>query len=204
MLLLMADAQLRPARRLSRSARREQLVAAAMPIVARQGLGEFSLDAVAERAGVTRNLLYHYFPRGRADIVLAVIARAGQQLTQGWVLDESLPLPDRLAANFSRIMDHALAPTHAWRIHRMGRASPDPEVAAVIARFVEVVISSIAFNHLHTRTPPYLVRLALQGFLAYTETVLEEARVAGLARPQVADLLARTLTATIAAAQAVA
>jgi len=200
----MAETQLRPARRLSRSARREQLVAAAMPIVARQGLGEFSLDAVAERAGVTRNLLYHYFPRGRADIVLAVIARAGQQLTQGWVLDESLPLPDRLAANFSRIMDHALAPTHAWRIHRMGRASPDPEVAVVIARFVEVVISSIAFNHLDTRTPPYLVRLALQGFLAYTETVLEEARVAGLARPQVADLLARTLTATIGAAQAVA
>lgn len=175
-----------------------------MPIVARQGLGEFSLDAVAERAGVTRNLLYHYFPRGRADLGLAVVARAGEQLTRGWEVDEAVPLAERLAANFSRIMDHALAPTHAWRIHRMGRASPDPEVGALVDRFVEVVISSIAVNHLHTATPPALVRLTLRGFVAYTETVLEQARVAGLPRPAVADLLAQTLTATIGAAQAAA
>jgi AcrR family transcriptional regulator len=172
-----------------------------MPVVARQGFGEFSLDAVSERAGVTRNLLYHYFPRGRPDIVLAVVTRAGEQLTQGWMVDESLPLSDRWAANFSRIMDHALAPTHAWRIHRMGRASLDPEVGAVLARFVDVVTSSIALSHLDTSTPPPLVRLALQGFVGYTETVLEQARQAGTPRRDVAELLAQTLTATLGAAR---
>lgn len=195
-----AQPKSRTARRLSRSERREQLVAAAMPIVARQGFAGFSLDAIADRAGVTRNLLYHYFPRGRADIVLAVTERAGQQLTQGWVTDGSRPLLDRLAANFSRIMDHALAPTHAWRIHRMARAALEPELDQTVERFVGVVVSSIALNHLQTSDPPPLVRLALEGFVAFTERVLEQARSQGLARDQVAGLLAQTLTATIQAA----
>jgi AcrR family transcriptional regulator len=195
-----AGSELRAARRLSRGERREQLVAAAMPVVARQGLGGFSLDAIAARAGVTRNLLYHYFPRGRADIVLAVAERAGGQLTGGWVTDEFEPLNDRLSANFARIMDHALAPTHAWRIHRMARAALDPELDQVVERFVDVVISSIALNHLGTPDPPPLVRLALGGFVAFTETVLERARSEVLPRAQVATLLAQTLTATIDAA----
>jgi AcrR family transcriptional regulator len=196
----LAGPEARGARRLSRSERREQLVAAAMPIVARQGFGGFSLDAVAHRAGVTRNLLYHYFPRGRPDIVMAVAERAGEQLTQGWVIDDSQPLSQRLAANFARIMDHGLAPTHAWRIHRMAHAGLDPELDAVVQRFVDAVISSIALNQLQTPDPPPLVRLALAGFVAYTETVLEQARAQGRPRAQVAELLTRTLNATIEAA----
>ena len=39
-----------------------------MPVVAEQGFARFSLDKVAARVeDVTRNLLYHYFPRGRPD-----------------------------------------------------------------------------------------------------------------------------------------
>jgi AcrR family transcriptional regulator len=186
---------------LSRAERYEQLISAAMPIVARQGFGSFSLDAIAERAGVTRNLLYHYFPRGRRDIVLAAVERAGQQLTHGWVLDDSLPLQGRLTANFERIMDHALAPTHAWRIHRMARAALEPEVTLVAERYVSIVSSSIARSHLRTLDPPPLVRLALRGFVAFTEALLEDARGAAIPRAEVGALLARTLTATIGTAQ---
>jgi AcrR family transcriptional regulator len=189
----------RPPRRLPREARRGQLVTAAMPIVARQGLAEFSLDAVAARADVTRNLLYHYFPRGRPDIAAAVVERAGRQLTEGWVLDEALPLPERLGANFSRIMDHALAPTHAWRIHRLARAAPDPALAAITERFVDIVVSSVSLNHLGTAEPPPLVGLALQGFVALTETVLDQARAHRLPRAEVGALLARILTASVSA-----
>ena len=51
-------------RRLSKVARRKQLISAAMPVVAAQGFADFSLDEVAARADVSRNLLYHYFPDG--------------------------------------------------------------------------------------------------------------------------------------------
>ena len=77
----MATTKTRKARRLAPAARRDQLADAAMAVIARQGFAEFSLDAVAQRAGVTRNLLYHYFPRGRLDLFLAALDRAGSELT---------------------------------------------------------------------------------------------------------------------------
>jgi AcrR family transcriptional regulator len=188
------------ARRLSRAQRREQLVASAMPVLARRGLSDYSLEEIAERAGVTRNLLYHYFPRGRADVTLAVAERAAQQLTGEWATDETVPLDQRLAANFDRIAEHALRPTHAWQIHRLARASSEPELRALVERFVKVVIANVARNHLGTTDPPPLVRLALTAYVAFAETALDEARATAANRTAVTDVLANTLVATIAGA----
>jgi AcrR family transcriptional regulator len=189
----------RPPRRLSKEARREQLVAAAMPVVADQGLADFSLEEIAERADVTRNLLYHYFPRGRPDVALAVVERTGIELTGGWVVDENLPLSERLSANFARMLEHALAPSDAWRIHRRARAADQPEIDAIVAAYAEFVIASISLNHLGTPTPPPLVRMALTGFIAFAEAVLDEARTTEVPRPAVMQLLSDTLVATIKA-----
>jgi AcrR family transcriptional regulator len=187
-------------RRLSRDERREQLIAAAMPVLARRGLRDYSLKEIGERAGVTRNLVYHYFPRGRPDVTLAVAERAAQQLTADWAVDETVPLEDRLAANFNRIAEHAMRPTHAWQIHRLARAATEPELREVVARFVEVVIANVAQNHLGTPQPSPLVRLALKAYVAFAEAALDEARVTGLAREQVTAVLAQTLLATVDAA----
>jgi AcrR family transcriptional regulator len=197
-----ASPRTRGPRRLSADARREQLVAAAMPIVADQGLADFSLEDVAAGADVTRNLLYHYFPRGREDIVLAVAERAGRELTDDWVVGDALPLEQRLEANFARIFEHAMAPTDAWRVHRRARAELEPELAAIVARFSDVLVSSVALNHLGTRNPPPLVRLAIVSYLAFAETALDEARATGAPRDRVLRILADTLVATIGAAVA--
>ena len=189
----------RAPRRLAREARREQLIDAAMPLVAEHG-PDFSLDELAARADVTRNLLYHYFPRARADILVAVADRAGHELTDGWVTDESIPLPERLAANFSRFIDHATMPTDAWRIHRHGRAAQDPEIHEIIERFEEVVISNVSLNNLGTPHPPPLVRLAIKGFIVFSEAVLDEARVSDLPREQVLAMVAQTFAAVLQAA----
>jgi AcrR family transcriptional regulator len=188
-------------RRLSPEARREQLVAAAMPVVAEEGFADFSLGRIANRAGVTRNLLYHYFPRGRPDVALAVAHEAGRQLTEDWVTDEALPLPERLAANFGRIYGHAMDPSDAWRIHRHGRAYAHPELTRIAERYGEVVISSIALNHVGTPDPPQLVRLALIGFLAFAEAVLDQARSTAVPREDVMRVLADTLVAAVQSAQ---
>jgi AcrR family transcriptional regulator len=188
------------ARRLSRSDRREQLVAAAMPVVARRGLRDYSLEEIAERAGVTRNLLYHYFPRGRPDVTLAVAERAAEQLTAEWVVAETVPLEHRLAENFNRIAEHAMRPTHAWQIHRLARAANEPELREMVARFVGVVIANVAQNHLGTTEPPPLVGLALKAYVAFAETALDEARATGADRTLVTTVLADTLVATIDAA----
>jgi AcrR family transcriptional regulator len=190
----------RPPRRLSKEARREQLMAAAMPIVAEQGFGEFSLEEIAARADVTRNLLYHYFPRGRRDVVLAVVDLAGRELSGDWLLDEDRPLSERLTANFARMLDHALAPSDAWRIHRRARAADQPEIDEIVAAYAERVIASISLNHLGRSKPPPLVHLALTGFVAFAEAALDEARITKTSRNKVMRLLSDTLVATIQAA----
>jgi AcrR family transcriptional regulator len=187
---------------LSKEARRDQLIQAALRVVAEEGFGEFSLEEIATRADVTRNLLYHYFPRGRNDVVLAVVERAGLELTDGWVVDERRPLSERLNANFTRMFAHALRPTDAWRIHRCARAADQPEIDEIVNRYTELVISSISLNHLGTSAPPPLVHLALSGYVAFAETALDQARVVKAPREKVMKLLSETLVATVRAAAA--
>jgi AcrR family transcriptional regulator len=185
---------------MSREARREQLVDAALGLAARQGFAALSLDDVADAAGVTRNLLYHYFPRGRADVLTAVVDLTAQRLGGGWVTDPGIPVEERLATNFARMADHALAPSDEWLVHRQAHAYADPEVRAASQRRVEQVVAMIALNNAGTDDPPPLLRMALHGFLAYAETALDEARERRLDRGEVLRVLAETLRATVAAA----
>jgi len=188
-------------RRLTRDARLSQLIAAAMPIVARQGFSDFSLDEVAARADVTRNLLYHYFPEGRSDIVRAVARQAGHILTDDWVTDESVPLPERLVINNARMVSHAMEPSDAWVIYQLARGSTDPELRAAIEHFAEIVITSVSLNHLGTEDPPPLARVALKGYLGFFGAVLDEARETGTPPERLVDLLGETLTAALRVAR---
>ena len=192
----------RSPRRLPRGARREQLIDVAAPLVAEQGIAGFSLDELARRTDVTRNLLYHYFPRGRPDILIAVGERAGHELTDGWLTDESIPLPERMAANFQRFLAHSEEPSVAWRIHRLGRASNEPELLATIERFEEVVIAGISQNNFGTADAPPIARLGIKGFIAFSEAVLDAARERGVPREQVLQLVAQALASTMQAIRA--
>ncbi|HEX4483074.1 MAG TPA: TetR/AcrR family transcriptional regulator [Solirubrobacteraceae bacterium] len=192
----------RAPRRLSREARREQLVESAMPVVAEQGFTEFSLDEVAARADVTRNLLYHYFPRGRPDLALAIAERAGHEITDGWLTDETIPIEERVALNNTRIAAHALQPSDAWRINRLARSTTSPEIRAVVERFVGVVVANMSLNHLGTPDPPPLARLALSGYLAFVEAVLDDVRTGSFPPDRIVQMLNETLAAALEAAGA--
>jgi AcrR family transcriptional regulator len=187
-------------RRLPRADRAEQLVAAAVPVVAARGLSDFSLDEIAAEADVTRNLLYHYFPRGRPDIVVAVATEAGHRLTNDWITDESVALPERVAANVGRIVEHAVEPSDAWRIYQLARGSSDPGLRATVDRFEQVVIASISLNQLGTADPPPLVRIALQGYLAFFAAALDEAGARSIPPAELLPLLNETLATALGAA----
>jgi AcrR family transcriptional regulator len=189
----------RAPRRLSSEARREQLATVAQELAARDGYASFSLDEVAERADVTRNLLYHYFPRGRLDLFLAAVHLGGEQLTSGWVTDIELSIEARLAANFGRMIEHAAAPSPAWLVYRQARAMGEPEVVEALGTYLERVVASVSLNHLGTEDPPPLARVAIGAYLAFAERALDEARELGVPRDQVLALLGETLVATIAA-----
>jgi AcrR family transcriptional regulator len=192
------------ARRMSSEDRRDQLSAAALAVVAERGYTGLTLDEVAERAGVTRNLLYHYFPRGRIDLFLAAVDRAGSELTDGWVTDEAVPLEERLAANFARFLEHALAPSDAWLVHRQGRLLGEPEVSALGERYRELVIASVSLNHFGTERPTPLAHAALRSYLDFAERALDECRELDLDRELIGRLLADTLLAVAASVRSAA
>ncbi len=190
----------RSPRRMSPKDRREQLLVAAMAVVAEQGFTEFSLDDVAARADVTRNLLYHYFPGGRAALALAVADAAGHELTDDWLTDESIPLAERLIVNNGRMIEHAMAPTVAWKIYRQALNASDPALRATTDRYVDSVIAAIALNNLGTERPSAPARSALKGYLAFFGAALDEARATGTAPERMLPILTETLAAAMRAA----
>jgi AcrR family transcriptional regulator len=187
-------------RRLPPAQRRDQLIDAALEIAARNGYENLAFEKVANRAGVTRNLVYHYFPGGRQELLEAAVHRAGELLSSDWVTDPEIPLGERLAANLNRMMDHAAEPTDAWLLYRQGRGTVDPALLEIAAIYREQVIGNISLNQLGTSKPPPVVRIALDGFLAYVETVVEAAIENDLPREQVIELVGGTLMAAMNAA----
>src|SRR2546421_12267588 len=58
--------------RLPRSARRKQLLAAAQEVFVAQGYHAAAMDDIAERAGVSKPVLYQHFP-GKLELYLALL-----------------------------------------------------------------------------------------------------------------------------------
>jgi AcrR family transcriptional regulator len=107
----------RYAPRLPPEERREQLLDAALRLIAREGYGGASMEAVAREAGVTKPVVYDAFG-GRGEMLRALLEREENRVLQelAWALP-ALPQdrdPDELLA------DGVLAFLRAVRAH------PDP------------------------------------------------------------------------------
>src|SRR6478735_735688 len=74
-------------RRLSADDRRRQLVAIGLSKIVETPIQDLSLDDVAAEAGISRGLLFHYFPT-KTDFYLACIAAAGRRMLRTTAPDE--------------------------------------------------------------------------------------------------------------------
>jgi AcrR family transcriptional regulator len=100
----MAEAQ---RRRLSPDARRALLLDAALDTFVAQGYAQSGLAEIAAGAGVSKTLLYHYFPDGRPELYREVVTR----LT-GPALDEvrdAARAPISAERRLARIIDAVLS-----------------------------------------------------------------------------------------------
>ena len=81
--------------RLTAEDRKKQLVRIGLMMLRDQPIHELSIDAIAGQAGISRGLLFHYFPSKR-DYYVAVISAAGRRLLRVTKPAESLPPDERL------------------------------------------------------------------------------------------------------------
>jgi AcrR family transcriptional regulator len=139
-------------RRLSPDDRRNELLALGAEVFGRRPYDEVRIDEIAERAGVSRALMYHYFPDKRAFFV-AVVRAEGERLFEA---TNSLPEPGQ--SLFEQLRSGVLAYLHydeehphgAWAAYMgMGRSDPvlrgiedidnDRQANRIIARLTDAV-----------------------------------------------------------------
>lgn len=84
-------------RRLPPEERKRQLVAIGLQELAARPIHALSIDHVAEKAGISRGLLFRYFPT-KQDYYVAVVGAAARRLLRAAVADPTDPTEDRLRA----------------------------------------------------------------------------------------------------------
>ncbi|EHN09099.1 Transcriptional regulator TetR family [Patulibacter medicamentivorans] len=128
--------------------RREQLLDAAIQVIARDGYGRLSIDAIAREADVTRPVVYGAFD-GLEPLLYALLERqerrALEQVTGVLPLDLDLQDPDAfVAATVRRLVEIVGGDPLTWRPILLAPEGTPTPVRERIARDREVVRERIA------------------------------------------------------------
>src|SRR5690349_23629283 len=91
--------------RMSTEDRREQLLSAGVKLLQRRPHTDVSIEEIAEAAGVSKGLLYHYFPT-KGDFIVAALERGQRELAERLAPDPSLPPVQRLDASLDAFLDY--------------------------------------------------------------------------------------------------
>ncbi|MFI1372171.1 TetR/AcrR family transcriptional regulator [Streptomyces longwoodensis] len=191
-------------RRLSTGERREQLLGVGARLFSESPYDDVWIEQVAEIAGVSRGLLYHYFPTKR-DFFAAVVERESERMLAMTAPSPGVPVRAQLAAGLDAYLEYVRAHAHGYRAFHRADAAGDRTVRRVYQRALAAqerqVLAALAadpeFGPAVEGRPE--VRLAVRGWLAFTTAVsLEWLRGRDLAREQVRDLCARALLGVLA------
>src|SRR5215831_3448007 len=103
--------------RLPKPARRRQLLAAAQEVFVAQGYHAAAMDDIAERAGVSKPVLYQHFP-GKLDLYLALLDQSVDELvaTVRDALGSTVDNKQRVAATFTAYFEYVAGEGQAFRL----------------------------------------------------------------------------------------
>ncbi len=193
---MVRDGANRPRRRLEVDARRGQLLELGLEVFSERPYDEVSIDDIAAAVGISKGLLYHYFPTKRRFYV-ACLKVAAEELLRRTEPDPSLPPLERLSrgleAHLEYIEEHRTAYAAVFR----GGIGSDKEVARIIERTRQRVIERLLEGLLAVHSPE--LRLALRGWLGFVEAASLEwaSRSSGVPRAAIRDLIAQVLLRTL-------
>jgi AcrR family transcriptional regulator len=97
-------ADTRQRRRLSAQDRRRQLLGIGLSKIVETPIQDLSMDEVAAEAGISRSLLFHYFPT-KTDFYLACIAAAGRRMLRNVAPPDDVQGRDRVAAMVTAMIE---------------------------------------------------------------------------------------------------
>lgn len=152
--------------------RREQLLAAALDLFGHRAPEDVSLDDVAAAAGVSRPLVYRYFPGGKQQLYEAALRSAADELSARFVEPPEGTPTQRLA----NALDRYLAFVDEWdagyaALLRGGCVAETSRTTAIVD---EVRRSALVQILRHLRAPakcPPRLELAVRSWIASVELV---------------------------------
>ena len=187
--------------------RREQLLSAGVELLRGRPHEEVSTEEIAEAAGVSKGLLYHYFPT-KKDFIVAAVERGQRQLTERLSPDPGLEPEAQLDASLEGFLDYVEEHATAYvAIFRGG--SGDPEIAAALdaGRTIQMrnllkALESWEASPVSAERSPAL-ETAVQGWLFFVEgAVLRWLERRDLERAELRMLLKTALAGALFAARA--
>lgn len=131
--------------RLPKAQRREQLMDTARAVFVEQGYHTAGMDEIAERAGVSKPLLYQHFP-SKLDLYLAILDEGIDHLlaTSDSSLGNITDNKQRVNATIRSYLEFVDDPADAYRLVFESDLTNEPEVRERMARLDREVIRRIA------------------------------------------------------------
>ncbi|MFE5188123.1 TetR/AcrR family transcriptional regulator [Streptomyces sp. NPDC056628] len=156
-------------RRMGVDERRQQLIGVALELFSQRSPDEVSIDEIASAAGISRPLVYHYFP-GKLSLYEAALRRAAEELAGRFVEPREGPLGARLLRVMHRFFD--FVDEHGPGFSALMRGGP-----AVGSTATNALIDSVRqaayvqiLAHLGVTDPPARLELVVRSWISLAES----------------------------------
>ncbi|MFF0674148.1 TetR/AcrR family transcriptional regulator [Streptomyces tendae] len=156
-------------RRMGVEERRQQLIGVALDLFSRRSPDEVSIDEIASAAGISRPLVYHYFP-GKLSLYEAALQRASDDLAARFVEPHQGPLGARLLRVMGRYFN--FVDEHGPGFSALMRGGP-----AVGSSTTNALVDSVRqaayvqiLSHLDVTEPPARLELVVRSWISLAES----------------------------------
>lgn len=195
--------------RLSHDERRAQLVRLGLEMLGERPYDQVSIGAIARSAGISKGLLYHYFPT-KSDFVVAVLCQSRDELDARMAPDLSLPPVARLDASLDAFLGYVAEHATGYLAVARARGGDDERIRAVLEegrlrrvaamREFAAALAGVGREELHCPA----LEAVLEGWLSYCEgVVVRWLRGDDLDREHVHALIRHALLAALESVAAV-
>ncbi|MET9800715.1 TetR/AcrR family transcriptional regulator [Streptomyces sp. NPDC006368] len=156
-------------RRMGVEERRRQLIGVALELFSRRSPEDVSIDEIAVAAGISRPLVYHYFP-GKQSLYEAALRRAADELAARFQEPHEGPLGARLLRVMGRFFD--FVEEHGPGFAALMRGGPAVGSSTTNAMIDEVRQAAYVqiLAHLGVTDPPARLELVVRSWVSLAES----------------------------------
>ncbi|MCB9614240.1 MAG: TetR/AcrR family transcriptional regulator [Sandaracinus sp.] len=154
-------------RRLAVDDRRQELLRFGEKLFAAHPVDAFSMAEIAEQAGVSKALLYHYFGNRRGYYV-AVMQGIADQLRAAITPEPEYGFDEAFERALARYLTFAREHPDVFRVLVQGGLGVDAEVAEIVEGTRRAAADFVRLK-LGVKRPNAAVRIALAGWVAFAE-----------------------------------